>query len=172
MENGYVHIYTGDGKGKTTASLGLALRAYGAGMKVFIGQFVKGLKYSELAALEKLSDLITAKQFGRENFIHSKPDQDDIDAAAKGWSESVEAAKGGSYDVVILDELNIAIYFGLVKVEDVIELMKNKHSGTELIITGRKMPEELIEYADLVTEMKEIKHYYNEGIEAREGIEK
>jgi cob(I)alamin adenosyltransferase len=172
MEKGYVHIYTGDGKGKTTASLGLALRAYGAGLKVFIGQFVKGMDYSELYALEKFSDRITVKQFGRANFIHSRPDREDMEAAARGWKESVHAATGGEYDLVILDELNIAIYFGLISTEEVIDLIRKKYEGTELVITGRKMPEKLAEYADLITEMKEVKHYYNDGVEARAGIEK
>jgi cob(I)alamin adenosyltransferase len=170
-KRGYVQVYTGDGKGKTTAALGLALRAAGAGLRVFIGQFGKGVHYSELDALERFQDLITIKQFGRRCFVHGKPHQADIDAAKKGFAEARKAVLSGEYDVVILDEANIAVHFGLFSEQDLLALIDAKPEHVELIITGRKAPKLLIDRADLVTEMKEIKHYYAKGVGARKGIE-
>ncbi len=170
--NGYVQIYTGNGKGKTTAALGLALRAVGAGMKVFIGQFVKGMKYSELGALDRLAPGITVMQFGRGCFIYEKPEEADIQAARLGLIETRRAMLSGDYDLVILDEANIAVYFELFSVEDLLALIDEKPPRIELVITGRYAHEKLLAAADLVTEMKEIKHYYTRGVQAREGIEK
>jgi cob(I)alamin adenosyltransferase len=171
MKKGYVHIYTGNGKGKTTASFGLALRASGAGLKVFIGQFVKGMFYSELNILPKIEN-ITLKQYGQDCFIVNKPTENDIKIAKDGLNEIKEVLQSGKYDLVILDEANIALYYELFSTEELIDILKNRASKTEVVITGRKAPEKLIEYADLVTEMKEIKHYYTQGVQAREGIEK
>jgi len=168
---GYIHVYTGNGKGKTTAALGLALRAYGAGKKVFIGQFVKGKPYSEIVAIEKYLKGIVIKQYGLDCFIYKEPDIDDIQAACKGLEEMGRIILSGEYDIVVMDELNIALYYKLFDIKEVIELIKNKPSHVELIITGRYANEKIIEIADLVTEMKEIKHYYSKGVEAREGIE-
>lgn len=170
MEKGYVQIYTGNGKGKTTAALGLSIRAVCAGKKVFFGQFVKGMKYSETKCVEYL-DGIEIKQFGKDCFIYNDPTQDDIDRAKIGLKEVEKILKDGQYDVVVLDELNIALFYELFKVEEVMEIIKNRADHVEVIITGRYAPEELIDMADLVTEMKEIKHYYTKGIEARVGIE-
>lgn len=170
-KRGYVHVYTGDGKGKTTAALGLALRAAGAGRTVFIAQFLKGMRYSELDALERFKDLITIRQFGRRHFVHGKPDRADIDAAKKGFAEAGEAVLSGEYDLVILDEANIAAYFRLFSEQELLDLIDAKPDHVELVITGRKAPKSLIDRADLVTEMKEIKHYYTGGVEARKGIE-
>ncbi|MFW6265068.1 MAG: cob(I)yrinic acid a,c-diamide adenosyltransferase [Bacillota bacterium] len=171
MEQGYIHIYTGNGKGKTTAALGLALRAVCAGKKVYIGQFVKGMKYSETKAEDYLP-YFEMHQFGRNCFIRNEPSQEDIDAARRGLEICKQVLKDGKYDIVILDELNIALYYNLFPLEEVIEILKNKNPQVEVIITGRYAPEKLIEFADLVTEMREIKHYYQEGVQAREGIEK
>lgn len=168
---GYTHIYTGNGKGKTTAAFGLALRAAGNGMKVFIGQFVKGMIYSEIKAIEKFSPQIVTKQFGLECFINRKPTKDDILAAQKGLSEIKQIISSNEYDIVILDEINIALFYNLIELEEVVSLIKNKPENIELVLTGRYAPKELIELADLVTEMKEVKHYYEKGIMAREGIE-
>lgn len=170
MEKGYVQIYTGNGKGKTTAALGLSIRAVCAGKKVFFGQFVKGMKYSETKCVEYL-DGIEIKQFGKDCFIYNDPTQDDIHRAKMGLKEVEKILKDGQYDVVVLDELNIALFYKLFKVEEVMEIIKNRADHVEVIITGRYAPEELIDMADLVTEMKEIKHYYTKGIEARVGIE-
>jgi len=169
---GYVQVYTGDGKGKTTAALGLALRAVGAGLKVYIAQFVKGMKYSELESVGKMSEYISIKQYGRDCFIYGEPKKEDIDIARDGLREVREIMNSGKYQVIILDEANIATYYNLFSVEDLLDFIKAKPENVELIITGRNADPRVIEAADLVTEMKEIKHYYMKGVQAREGIEK
>lgn len=168
---GYIQIYTGNGKGKTTAAFGLALRAVGAGKKVFFAQFVKGQEYSEVKAVFNYLPTIFIKQFGLDCFIVKSPTQADIDIARKGFEEVSGIILSGIYDVVILDEANIALYYNLFSVNELIQLLKKKPEQTEIIITGQYAPQELIDIADLVTEMKEIKHYYGKGIEARIGIE-
>lgn len=168
---GYVQVYTGDGKGKTTAALGLALRATGAGFKVYIAQFVKGMEYSELNTITELQN-ITLKQHGRDCFIYKSPEDEDIKAAQDGLAEAKEMMLSGKYQVIILDEANIATYYNLFSVDDLLGFIREKPDGVELVITGRKADPRIIEAADLVTEMKEIKHYYQDGVEAREGIEK
>ena len=169
---GYVQVYTGEGKGKTTAAFGLALRAAGAGLRVFIAQFVKGLEYSELNAIKRFDDLIELKQYGRGCFIFEKPEKADITAAQKGLEELKHVISSGEYHVVILDEVNIATHYKLLSVEDLLELIRIKPEHVEMVITGRYADEKIIDRADLVTEMREIKHYYSEGVKAREGIEK
>ncbi|MBN1926621.1 MAG: cob(I)yrinic acid a,c-diamide adenosyltransferase [Prolixibacteraceae bacterium] len=169
--NSFIHVYTGNGKGKTTAAFGLALRAAGAGKKVFFAQFVKGKTYAEIEAVNKWLPSITIKQFGRGCFIVNKPKQEDIDEARKGLSEIKRILQWGSYDLVVLDEANIAIYYKLFTVSELIEILKERNHSTEVVVTGRYAPQELIDAADLVTEMKEIKHYYQKGVEARKGIE-
>ncbi len=171
MKKGYVHIYTGNGKGKTTASLGLALRAVCAGKKVYMGQFIKGMKYSETKAQEFLPNF-EMEQLGRNCFITKEPEQADYAAAKEGLNKCAEKMSSGEYDVVIMDELNIALYYKLFSVEEAIEIIRARAEHVEVIITGRYTPDKLIEFADLVTEMKEIKHYYTEGVQARVGIEK
>ncbi len=168
---GYVQVYTGDGKGKTTAALGLALRAAGAGLNVYIAQFVKGMKYSELNMISKLQN-ISLKQYGRDCFIYQEPDDEDIKAARDGLKEAKEKMCSGEYQVIILDEANIATYYNLFSVDDLLDFIREKPAEVELVITGRRADSRVIEAADLVTEMKEIKHYYQDGVEAREGIEK
>jgi cob(I)alamin adenosyltransferase len=172
MMKGYVQVYTGDGKGKTTAALGLAMRAAGAGLKVYIAQFVKGMKYAELITLEKLSELITVKQYGRDCFIKNSPEEADVRVAREGLKDVREIMISGKYQVIILDEANIATFYNLFTVEDLLDLVREKPEGVELVITGRRADPRIIEAADLVTEMKEVKHYYNEGVQARDGIEK
>ena len=169
---GYVQVYTGNGKGKTTAALGLALRAAGAGLSVYIAQFVKGMRYSEHNALARLSDLITVKQYGRSCFIYREPDKEDIRAAQEGLKEVKEIMLSGKYDVMVLDEADIATHYNLFSVEDLLDLIYAKPQNVELVITGRMADPRIIEAADLVTEMKEIKHYYQKGVMARDGIEK
>lgn len=170
MANGQIQIYTGNGKGKTTAALGLSLRAICAGKKVFFGQFIKGMDYSELKAVEYLPGF-EIRQFGRDCFIFNKPKDEDILAAKEGLQICKKILSKGDYDLVILDELNIALYYKLFFLDEVIEMLKNKAAKTEVVITGRYAPKELIDMADLVTEMKEIKHYYKAGLKARKGIE-
>jgi cob(I)alamin adenosyltransferase len=168
---GYVQIYTGNGKGKTTAALGLALRAVGADKKVFFAQFVKGQIYSEVKALRQYIPSIKIRQYGLDCFIINKPTQADIEAARKGLKEVSDIIMSGEYDVVILDEANIAIFYGLFSADELIRVLRQKPCETEIVITGRYAVTELIEAADLVTEMQEVKHYYNKGVEARTGIE-
>ncbi|HHT22591.1 MAG TPA: cob(I)yrinic acid a,c-diamide adenosyltransferase [Bacteroidales bacterium] len=168
---GYIQIYTGNGKGKTTAALGLTLRAVGAGKKVFFAQFVKGQRYSEVKAIEQYLPNVQIKQYGLDCFIQKNPTQADIDAAREGLQEVKEVIVSGEYNVVVLDEANIAVYYGLFSAQELIDVITQKPTETEIIITGRYAAPELIEVADLVTEMKEIKHYYTKGVEARKGIE-
>jgi cob(I)alamin adenosyltransferase len=172
MRKGYVQVYTGDGKGKTTAALGLALRAAGAGMRVFIGQFIKEERASEHKALERFADLISVRRFGRGLCITRKPAKEDIDAAHEGMKEAGEALLSGGYDLVILDEINVAVSLGLVDVEDVLRLIRARPPTIELVLTGRGADERVIATADLVTEMRDIKHYWDKGVKARRGIEK
>ncbi len=168
---GYLQVYTGNGKGKTTAALGLALRAAGAGKKVFIGQFIKGMHYSELDILPTIPN-ITLKQYGRGCFIYSKPVQEDYEAALNGLVEIGDILESGEYDLVVLDEANVALYYELFSLEDLEKVLKSRARHVEVVITGRYAPQELLDMADLVTEMKEVRHYYTKGIEARTGIEK
>ena len=168
---GFVQVYTGNGKGKTTAAFGLALRAEGAGLKVFIGQFVKGQTYHENTAAKKYLKNVEVKQYGLGCFIIKTPTTEDIKAARKGLEEMRKIILGGKYDVVVLDEVTIALHYKLFAVEELLEIIRNKPEHVEMVLTGRYAPQELIEVADLVTEMKEVKHYYQQGIEARKGIE-
>ena len=169
---GFIQIYTGNGKGKTTAAFGLALRAAGAGLKIYIAQFIKGMKYSELDSIKRFDDLITLKQYGRNCFIKKDPEQEDIELAQNGFDEVKQIINSARYNLVILDEITIAIMYNLISEEELLKLMKNKPEHVELVITGRYATPNIIELADLVTEMKEIKHYYQKGITARVGIEK
>jgi cob(I)alamin adenosyltransferase len=168
---GYIQLYTGNGKGKTTAALGLALRAAGAGRKVFIGQFVKGREYSEIKALQNYLPQVEIRQYGRECFIINEPEEEDISIARRGLAEVETIIDEGKYDLVILDEATIAVYYKLFTQDELSAILDKKKEATEIIITGRYATPELIDKADLVTEMKEVKHYYNSGVEAREGIE-
>lgn len=170
MNKGQIHIYTGNGKGKTTAALGLSLRAICAGKKVYFGQFVKGMDYSELKAPEYLPGF-EIQQFGRDCFIYNDPTEEDRVAARKGLEAFRTILTEGQHDLVVMDELNIALYYKLFSVEDAIRTINCRAQHQELIITGRYAPQELLDLADLITEMKEIKHYYQKNLEARKGIE-
>jgi cob(I)alamin adenosyltransferase len=166
-----IQVYTGDGKGKTTAAIGLSIRAAGSGMKIFFGQFVKGMAYNEVALISEQVPQIDHELFGRRCFIKRDPEDADFTAAKNGLKKVKQAILSGKYNLIILDELNIALHYKLIDIEDVLNLIEELPAGTELVITGRYAPQELIEKADLVTEMKEIKHYYKKGIKARKGIE-
>jgi cob(I)alamin adenosyltransferase len=170
---GYIHVYTGNGKGKTTAALGQALRAAGSGLKTFIVQFMKDFPYGEVKSIRQLSEWIALEQCGNDAFVFDKqlPGKSDFEAAKQGLQQAKEAMLSGKYDIVIMDEVCVAIHFGLLKKETVLLLLEKKPTAVELILTGRYCPSELIENADLVTKMIEIKHYYQKGIEARKGIE-
>lgn len=169
---GYVHVYTGNGKGKTTASLGLIVRALGNNLKVYMAQFMKGQRYGELNILKKLGVLVD--QFGTENCILSPEHVSELDRAKakEGYKKVVDILLSKKYDLIVLDEICVSTYFNLITQEEILYLMDIKPRETELILTGRYAPEKVMERADLVTEMKEIKHYYNQGVMARDGIER
>ncbi len=172
MKKGYVQVYTGNGKGKTTAALGLCVRAAGAGFKVYIAQFMKKGDYSEIKALERFSELVTICQFGSGRFIKNEPAPQEIKEARKGLKTAREQLISGDYDLVVLEEANVAVMCGLFPVEELLSVIRDKPEKTELLITGRGAHEKVMEAADLVTEMKEIKHYFQKGVQARVGIEK
>lgn len=169
--SGYVHVYTGNGKGKTTAALGLAIRAAGAGWDVFFAQFAKGMATSEQAALARFQDRITVRQFGRPSFIRSGPADEDLELAREGLIECHAAVVSGQYRLVVLDEANLGPVLGLFSVEELLHLVDARPENVELVITGRGANRRLLDVADLVTEMQEIKHYYRQGVLARTGIE-
>jgi cob(I)alamin adenosyltransferase len=170
--NGYVQVYTGNGKGKTTAAIGLAVRALGAGWKVFFAQFLKAGAYSEHKALAQFSNGLTIKTYGRNVFIKGDPKEEDHRLAQAAYREIEEIISCGRYRLVVLDEANVAVTYGLLTVEQLLDLMDKRARGVELVITGRDAHSQLIERADLVTEMREVKHYFTRGIKARVGIEK
>jgi cob(I)alamin adenosyltransferase len=169
---GYVQVYTGEGKGKTTAALGLALRAAGAELKVFIAQFMKRGETSEIKALARFSGAIAIEQFGRGGFLRGKPQAEDRAAARRGFDRVRAILAAGRHAVVILDEINVAAACGLVTTAELLALIDARPAGVELVLTGRGAAPEIIARADLVTEMKAVKHYYRNGVAAREGIEK
>jgi len=173
LEKGYVQVYTGNSKGKTTAALGLAFRAMGCGLRTYMGQFMKGSPSSELVSARMVSEFITIEQFGRGTLFDSLnlPTADDLRLAKEGIDKIKTAMFSGEYSIVILDEINTAIFFKLVELKDVLKLIKGKPAHVELVLTGRNAPPELIQEADLVTEMVEIKHYYQKGVLPRKGIE-
>lgn len=170
MDQGFIQVYTGNGKGKTTAALGLSLRAVCAGKKVFFAQFIKGMKYSELEAGNFLKGF-EIKQYGGGRFF-KKPADEDLMQANEGLKECELILASGEYDLVVLDEINVALHCKLFPLDRVLEMLDKKNERTEVVLTGRYAPQELIDKADLVTEMKEIKHYYTKGVKARKGIEK
>lgn len=172
MRKGYVQVYTGNGKGKTTAALGLAIRAAGAGLRVFIAQFIKMKKCSEHAALEQFGNAITIRQFGKGLLLGRKSSAADVSAAQKGIESARKAVISGEYDLVILDEANVAAHYGLILVQDLLDLIEGKPRGVELVITGRYADQKVMDAADLVTEMRAVKHYSKQGVQARRGIEK
>lgn len=190
---GYVQVYTGNGKGKTTAAIGLAIRALGAGKRVLFLQFMKAKSYSEHKILPNISPLLKLETLGKPFFVARKEDLNSADLAQwqdkcvifekgkppreyvelmkKGIKMALDGVTKGDYDLVILDEINVALFYELVALQDVLELIEKKKPEVELVLTGRNCPQEIIEKADLVTEMREVKHYYSKGVQARTGIE-
>ena len=167
-----IHVYTGDGKGKTTAALGLALRAAGHGRRTYIGQFMKGQDYGELRAARMLGDLLTIEQYGKPTFVHvDRVTEEDIRMARCGLATARTAMLGGTFDLVVLDEINVALHFGLLSLQDVLELIDARPPQVELVLTGRRVPQAILDRADYVTIMQEAKHPYRRGIQARKGIE-
>ena len=166
-----MQVYTGEGKGKTTAALGLILRACGHGLKVYLAQFAKGRPSGELDSLARFADLVTVRQYGREAFLVGPPSPQDARLARAGWKEVQEVAARAEHDLLILDEIGIALHYGLLDPAEVLALLADKPASLELVLTGRKMPPEILERADLVTEMREVRHYHGRGVGARKGIE-
>jgi cob(I)alamin adenosyltransferase len=172
LERGCVQVYTGNGKGKTTAALGLAFRAVGRGLRVCFFQFIKGSgTYGEHMLAEKLAPLMTIIRTGRPGWVNTKDITADRQAAQEGLEQAKKLLTSGNYDMMVLDEINGATAFGLLDVEQVLELIRMKPEKVELVLTGRNAPQQVIEAADLVTEMRDIKHYYSAGVPARTGIE-
>jgi cob(I)alamin adenosyltransferase len=193
LERGLIHVYTGDGKGKTTAALGLALRAAGCGFCTYVCQFLKGQEYGELEAARWLEEgalhaaalqrrmqrpPITIERFGQPTFVHISADgarttatEEDVRLAREGLAAARRAMEGGLYELVVLDEINVALYFQLLTVQEVLEVIDHKPEGVELVLTGRRVPDEILARADYVTEMHEVRHPYQQGIRARRGIE-
>ncbi len=165
-----IQVYTGNGKGKTTAALGLALRAAGANLKVYIGQFVKGKNYSELNPLKKIKN-IKIEQLGRNCFIRKTPAKEDIELAKKGFEKVKKIISKRTYNLIVLDEVNIALKLKLLSLKDVLKLIKEMPKKTELVLTGRYAHPKILKLADLVSDIKEVKHYFKKGIKARRGIE-
>lgn len=172
LEKGLVQVYTGNGKGKTSAAFGLALRAAGNGLKVYVVQFIKGgFDYGELYVVDKIPN-VTLKAFGRGKFVMAKPpEREDVKLADEALQHARRIVGSGEYDVVILDEVDVALDLKLIGLKDVLELIRSKPEHVELVLTGRNAPKELVEAADLVTEMREIKHPFSKGFPARKGIE-
>ena len=171
MEKGYIHIYTGDGKGKTTAAFGLAVRALCAGKSVYIGQFVKSMQYNETRVTEKF-DRIRIEQFGNGCMLTREAVEDDVRMAHEGLVRCKEILLSDEYDLVILDELTIALFLGLLESDEVLNLLRNKRPETEVMVTGRYDSQEVIDIANLVTDMREVKHYYTQGVLSRDGIDR
>lgn len=194
MNKGYLEVYTGDGKGKTTAAIGLAIRAAGAGKRIYFLQFMKEKIYSEHEILRQLSPQITLETAGKPFFILKKgmlqdernlpdwvgeavifeegnPPEEYLSLVAAALQRAGRVLKSGLYDLVVLDEINTALFFGLVDWTALKEMLIRRNPAVEVILTGRNAPQELLDIADLVTEMKEVKHYYQRGVEARKGIE-
>ncbi len=172
FSEGYVQVYTGDGKGKTTAALGLAIRAGGHGLRTYIGQFIKGQRYGELEALRD-NPYVTIEQYGEVHHIYEDTvTANDVDRAHRGLELAREAMHSGQYDILVLDEINVAIWFGLIEIEEVLAFLDTRPVDVEVVLTGRRAPQELIDRADLVTEMRLVKHYYEQDVMARRGIER
>jgi cob(I)alamin adenosyltransferase len=173
LSRGYVQVYTGDGKGKTTAALGLALRAAGRGYRTYFGQLLKEKDCGEVEGVRRLAPFITLERFGRKGFIRpgEGPNAFDSREARRGFERCREAVLSGRYDIVVLDEVNVALHFGLLEVADVLALLDERPGHVEVVLTGRRAPAAILRRADLVTEMKERKHYYAKGVPARAGIE-
>jgi cob(I)alamin adenosyltransferase len=171
--NGLIFVLTGSGKGKTSAALGMAVRAAGQGLRVLILQFMKGLPaIGETKALTNTGLPITIKRFGRPGFVHNRVCEAlDLHIAHQGLEAFEDAIVSRSYDLIVLDEINVAIDFGLLKIEELIEVITKKPPELHLVLTGRHARKELLDIADLVTEMREVKHHFNKGIKAQKGIE-
>lgn len=173
LDQGYIQVYTGNGKGKTTAAIGQAIRALGNGLKVHFVQFMKNYPYGELKVLENIHPNFTIKRYGTDDFVFKKmpPDEKLIAEMRNGLKDVEKMMLSGSRDIIILDEILVSVYFKIFNVQEIISFLKKKPKKVEIILTGRYCPEQIIRLADLITDMKEVKHYYQKGVSARTGIE-
>jgi len=173
LQQGFIQVYTGNGKGKTTAAIGQAVRAAGYGLKTYFVMFMKEFPYNEVKSLKNLKDFITLVQVGKDDFVYKKvpPSETEKLAIKKALDETKNKMLSGEYDLIVLDEIFVSIFFGLIDKEEIISFICSKPENVELILTGRYCPKEIINKADLVTEMKEVKHYYEKGVLSRRGIE-
>ena len=172
LEQGLIQVYTGDGKGKTTCALGLAFRAVGQGFKVHIIHFMKGRDTGEARAAARLTPDLTLRYFGRPGLVNLKsPAPEDLDLIREGWDLARQVIHSGDYDLVVLDEINLALTYGLIPLEEALQVLRRRPAWVEVVLTGRQAPPELVELADMVTEMGPVKHYYTAGVRARRGIE-
>ncbi len=173
LKEGFVQVYTGNGKGKTTAAIGQAVRAAGAGFRTYMIQFMKEYPYSEINSLKTLEEWITIEQKGNDDFVYKNklPSSEEILVAREALKKAENIMLSGAFEIIILDEVLVAVYFKLLTTGEIVSVIKNKPKEVELILTGRYCPREIEELADLVTEMKEVKHYYLKGILSRKGIE-
>ena len=172
LARGLIQVYTGDGKGKTTCALGLALRAVGQGFKVAMVQFLKGRETGESRAAMRLAPDMTLRFFGRPGLVNLKsPAPEDRARVREAWDFARGVIEAGAHDLVILDEINLALAHGLIPLEEALAVLRQRPPGVEVVLTGRRAPQELVALADLVTEMQPVKHYYQAGVKARRGIE-
>ena len=173
LDKGFIQVYTGNGKGKTTAAIGQAVRAAGFGLRTYFVMFMKEFPYNEVKSLKKLEEFITPVQVGKDDFVYKKvpPSDEEKSKIKNALNEAKTKMLSGEYELIVLDEILVSIYFGLINKEEVIAFINEKPDDVELILTGRYCPQEIIDKADLVTEMKEVKHYYEKGVLARRGIE-
>lgn len=173
LQQGFIQVYTGNGKGKTTAAIGQGVRAAGYGLKTYFIQFMKEYPYSEIKSLEKLKDSITLVQVGKDDFVYKKipPSEEEKLAIKKALAETKNKMLSGEFDLIVLDEIFVLIFFGLIDKEEIISFINVKPENVELIMRGRYCPQEIIDKADLITEMKGVKHYYEKGVLARMVIE-
>jgi cob(I)alamin adenosyltransferase len=169
---GAIQIYTGNGKGKTTSAIGIAIKAVGAGKKVFIGQFLKSGKYSEMNSLKHFPDQVRAEHYGAGKFVKGRPSREDKAAGKEGYKRLFRIIEKGDYDLVIIDEGNVAVKYGIISEQSLIDLFEIKPGHVALVVTGRGATPAVIDRADMVVELKEVKHYYKQGVKARIGIEK
>jgi cob(I)alamin adenosyltransferase len=172
LKQGLIQVYTGDGKGKTTCALGLALRAVGQGFKAYIVHFMKGRDTGEARAAARLAPDLTLRYFGRPGLVNlNSPAREDLDLVREAWNLAREIIASGDWDLVVLDEINLALAYGLIPLTEALEALRRRPAWVEVVLTGRQAPPELVELADLVTEMRPLKHYYTAGVPARRGIE-
>ena len=172
LQQGLIQVYTGDGKGKTTCALGLALRAVGQGFKAYIVHFMKGRDTGEARAAARLAPDLTLRYFGRPGLVNlNAPAREDLDLVREAWNLAREIIASGDWDLVVLDEINLALAYGLIPLEEALEALRRRPAWVEVVLTGRQAPPELVELADLVTEMRPLKHYSAAGVPARRGIE-